>query len=82
MSDNDLTLRIAKAICAAWDAPWAEVPDDKSHWYVLVRDAGPKMRDVNLPYKGDYLAMAEAAIKVLQSAVVEAVEAIQATKEQ
>jgi hypothetical protein len=62
MNHDELRLRVAQAICAAWDEPWGDVPKNGASW---LADYGG--RDRTMPRQDDYLVMAEAAINAIQT---------------
>jgi len=58
--------RVARAIAKANGDNFTLIPKDKSDWTTNRGLFAERFRDINEPFKGDYLEMAEAAIEAMR----------------
>lgn len=63
---TEMVERVARAIAKRHGDEFDAIAEDKPDWTANRGNFGGRFRDVNEPYKSDYLDMAEAAIEAMR----------------
>lgn len=64
---SEMIERVARAIAAENSDDFDKIPDNKSEWTKAHGEFNGRFRDVNEPFKGDYIEMAIAAVKSMRN---------------